>query len=152
MTFHRHLALTCGLLLTLTVFPVLAAIPQILNHQGRIAVNGADFQGQGQFKFALINDTGSTTYWSNDGTSSAGGEPTTAVSLPVVNGLYAVLLGDTALSNMTAVPGSVFDNADVRLRVWFNDGSTGWELMAPDQRLAPAPYALSARVPTSLPR
>ncbi len=128
-----------------------AAVPQLLNHQGRIAVNGTNFEGTGQFKFALVNSTGSTTYWSNDGTSTAGSQPTAAVSLPVVKGLYAVLLGDTALANMTTLPTTVFENADVRLRVWFNDGTNGFQHITPDQRLASAPFAMNAAQAESVP-
>jgi alpha-tubulin suppressor-like RCC1 family protein len=121
-----------------------AAVPQVLNHQGRLAVNGVNFEGSGQFKFALVNQTGNVTYWSNDGTGSSGAEPTAAVTLAVSKGLYAVLLGDVSVPNMTAVPTSVFENADVRLRVWFDDGSNGFQLMTPDQRLVASPYALTA--------
>jgi hypothetical protein len=121
-----------------------AAVPQVLNHQGRIAVDGINFDGAGQFKFALVDATGSTTFWSNDGTSNAGSQPTAAVSLSVVRGLYSVLLGDASLPNMTAVPAAVFANTNVRLRVWFNDGSHGFQLISPDQRLAASPYALAA--------
>ncbi len=122
----------------------LPAVPALLNHQGRVAVNGVNFEGSGRFKFALVNGTGSITYWSNDGTSTAGSEPAAAVTLPVSRGLYALLLGDTALANMSAVPVAVFDNPDVRLRVWFNDGVKGFQKITPDQRLAAAPYALLA--------
>ena len=56
-------------------------------------------------------------------------------------GLYSVLLGDTTLANAeAAIPASVWANADVRLRVWFNDGVNGFELLRPDQRLAPNGY------------
>jgi hypothetical protein len=41
---------------------------------------------------------------------------------------------------MTAIPASVWANADVRLRVWFNDGTNGSQLLTPDQRLAPTGY------------
>ena len=132
---------TACLALTLSA---IASVPQVLNHQGRIAVNGVNFEGDGQFKFALVNADGTESYWSNDATSHAGSEPTDAVTLAVSKGLYAVLLGDPALANMTAVTNSVFDDPDVRLRVWFDDGSNGFQLMTPDQRLAAAPYALVA--------
>src|ERR671926_470107 len=79
-----------------------AQVPQIVNYQGRVLVGSTNFNGTGSFKFALVNTNGSTTFWSNDGTSAAGGEPTAAVSLTVSNGLYSVLLGNTALTNMTA--------------------------------------------------
>ena len=121
-----------------------AQVPSLINYQGRVLVGAANFNGTGQFKFALVNGAGSTTYWSNDGTSSAGSEPTAAVSLSVANGLYSVLLGDTTLVNMTAVPTTVFTNADVRLRVWFNDGVNGSQLLTPDQRIGAVGYAMMA--------
>jgi len=64
-----------------------------------------------------------------------------------------VLLGDTSLTNltatppsvMTAIPGTVWANADVRLRVWFSDGTAnGFQLLTPDQRLTPNGYSLNA--------
>jgi hypothetical protein len=127
-----------------------ADVPQQLNHQGRVAVNGVNFDGNGQFKFALVNADGTVSYWSNDGTSSAGLEPTSPVTLPVTKGLYSVLFGNTTLANMTALPPSALDHDDVRLRIWFNDGSSrGSQLITPDQRLAAAPYALLSAKSTS---
>ncbi len=127
--------------------PALSAqVPPLLSYQGRVAVNGVNFNGSpnGQFKFALVDTAGTTTYWSNDGTGTSGSEPTTAVSLPVVQGLYSVLLGDTSLAHMTTIPNAVFSHADVRLRVWFNDGTHGSQLVTPDQRIASAGYAMVA--------
>ena len=117
-----------------------AQVPQLLNYQGRVAVGAVNFDGTGQFKFALVNAAGTTTFWSNDGTSTAGSEPAAAIARTVTKGLYAVLLGDIALANMTVIPASVWSNADVRLRVWFNDGTTGFQRLTPDQRLAPHGY------------
>lgn len=71
--------------------------------------------------------------WVNNGTLTA--DPVNAVSLPVVNGLYSLMLGDTALTNMAAIPPAVFAKQDVRLRVWFNS-----QQLTPDQRLAPNGY------------
>src|SRR5205823_3724786 len=99
-----------------------AQVPSLIHYQGRIAVNTTNFDGSGQFKFSLVNSNGTATFWSNDGSGAGGGQPTAAVSLTVTKGLYAVLLGDTTLANMTAVPAALFTNSDVRLRVWFNDG------------------------------
>jgi hypothetical protein len=107
-----------------------------------VAVGGVNFDGSGQFKFALVNGDGTTTFWSNDGTSTAGSQPAGAVTLTVSKGLYSVLLGDTALTNMTAILPSVFNNFDVRLRVWFNDGTNGSQQLAPDQRIAAVAYAM----------
>ena len=147
MTFKtRHLFLV-GLLAFSSALGVVesgAAVPQLLNHQGRIAVAGVNFNGSGQFKFALVDATGLITYWSNDGTNNANTEPTSPVTLAVTKGLYSVLLGDTALANMTALPTTALDHADVRLRVWFNDGSHDFQQISPDQRLAATPYAMVA--------
>ena len=119
-----------------------AQVPQMINYQGRVAVGdpAVNFNGTGEFKFALVNGDGSASYWSNDGTSTDGSEPTAAVSLTVTKGLYSVLLG----ANMTAIPNSVFANSDVRLRVWFNDGTNGSQLLTPDQRIAAVGYAMAA--------
>ncbi len=133
-----------AILTGVTILSVQAQVPQIINYQGRVVTGGTNFNGTGQFKFALVNTAGSTTFWSNDGTSSGGSQPTAAVSLGVSNGLYAVLLGNTNLANMTVVPVAVFTNADVRLRVWFNDGVTGSQLLSPDQRIAAVGYAMMA--------
>jgi hypothetical protein len=45
---------------------------------------------------------------------------------------------------MTAVPVTVFEHNDVRLRVWFNDGTIGFQHITPDQRIASAGYAITA--------
>ena len=142
----RHLFLV-SLLSFFSMLGVLksgAAVPQVLNHQGRIAVEGVNFNGNGQFKFALVNANGSISYWSNDGTSTAGAAPSSPVTLTVTKGLYSVLLGDTALANMTALPTSALNHGDVRLRIWFNDGTRGFQQISPDQRLASTPYAFQA--------
>jgi hypothetical protein len=120
--------------------PASAQVPNLINYQGRVAVGNTNFNGPGAFKFALVNTNGSVTYWSNDGSSSAGSQPAAAVALTVTSGLYSVLLGDATIANMTAVPASVFSNGDVRLRVWFNDGTNGFQQLNPDQRLAPGGY------------
>jgi len=208
--------------------PASAAVPQLINYQGRVAVGGVNFDGTGQFKFALVDggvdlseqatatavntsgfitsvnvDNGGAgyvvapavgfsggggagaaahavvssgvvtgivvdnpgsgyvsapaviidpppagslyiTYWSNDGTSTAGSEPADAVDLSVAKGLYSVLLGDATLANMSTVPSTVFTNENVHLRVWFDDGSNGSQLLTPDQRIAAVGYAMMA--------
>lgn len=154
MKQHKHHSCRIALLVFIGAFTfpsAEAALPQKLNHQGRIAVDGVNFDGNGQFRFALVNADGSTTYWSNDGTSIAGSQPTLYVTLPVTRGLYSVLLGDTSVANMADLPPSALDHEDVRLRIWFNDGSRGFQLIAPDQRLGAAPYALLAASVSSVP-
>ncbi len=129
-------------------FPGNAQVPAQIHFQGRVQVGAADFSGTGQFKFALVSADGAASYWSNDGSSVAGAAPSAAVSLPVAKGVYGLLLGDPALANMTPLPADAFAHADVRLRVWFNDGANGFQQLAPDQRIASVAYAqVAAAVP-----
>ena len=65
-----------------------AQVPATVAYQGRVAVQGTNFHGTGQFKFALVSADGATTYWSHDLTSMNGGAPVSAVSLPVTRGLF----------------------------------------------------------------
>jgi hypothetical protein len=120
-----------------------AQVPPIIAYQGRIAVGGTNFTGGGLFKFALVNSNGTASFWSHDGTSAAGSQPSGSLTLPTTNGLYAVLLGDTSLAGMLPVPPTVFTNSDVRLRIWFSNGS-GFQQLSPDQRIAAVGYALMA--------
>jgi len=99
------------------------------------------FTGAGLFKFALVNSNGTTTFWSNDGSSVAGSQPTQATTNPVTRGLFTVVLGDT---NMQPVGSTIFTNSDVRLRIWFNDGTNGFAMLAPDQRLTSSGYTMMA--------
>jgi hypothetical protein len=84
------------------------------------------------------------TYWSNDGTSTNGAEPTSDVSVNVANGLFTVVLGDTTIANMTAISASLFSQPNLQLRIWFNDGVNGSAALNPLQNLTPSPYAVFA--------
>ena len=139
--------LLAGLMAAINLAPLHAAVPLMTSYKGRVKVNGANFTGAGQFKFALIAQPGGASLWSNDGTSVGGAEPAAAVSLTVADGLFTVLLGDASLPNMLPLTADLFTaNSDVRLRVWFNDGVNGTVQLSPDTVLASAPYALSANV------
>jgi hypothetical protein len=89
-------------------------------------------------------NTSFTTFWSNDGTSSAGGEPSAAVSVAVNNGLFTVVLGGATVPNMMAISPLVFAQPGLQLRIWFNDGVNGFAALSPVQNLTPAPYAAYA--------
>ena len=92
-----------------------------------------------------------TTYWSNDGTSVNGSEPAAAVVVGVSNGLFTVVLGDTTLANMQAIPAAVFTTQpDLQLRIWFSDGVNGFAALSPVQNLTPAPYAVKANSASNL--
>ena len=127
-----------GAILT-AVLVASADVPEMISYQGRVAVNGTNFTGTGQFKFALV-DAGTNTLWSNDGTSVDGSEPSSAIPLEVSRGLYSVLLGD----GPKPIPAGVFGNETVLLRVWFDDGVHGSQRLTPDRRIAPVGYAMVA--------
>ena len=120
-----------------------AGAPTIVSYQGQIWDGATPFDGTGYFKFAILDSSGSTQYWSNDTLTNP---PTIYVSLPVVKGLFSVNLGDTSLTGMIqSLTTSVFNNPDTVLRVWFSpNGSAPWTQM-PDQKIAAVPYALQSQ-------
>ena len=120
-----------------------AGAPTIVSYQGNIWEGDIPYNGTGYFKFAILDSTGISWYWSNDGNHP----PTIYVTLPVVNGLFSINLGDTSSDGMnqplTAV---VFADPNTVLRVWFSpDGLDPWAQM-PDQVIAAVPYALQAEM------
>lgn len=132
---------TSGLLPAITA----AEVPHLLHFQGRVSVNGVPFQGTGHFKFALVNGAGTTSYWKNAADLAPNdGIPDSALTLTVDKGMYSVLLGESDALGIPPIPATAFTNADVRLRVWFDDGVHGFELLSPDQRLGAVGYALVA--------
>ena len=91
-----------------------------------------------------------TNYWSNDGTSAGGSEPSSSVMVPVNNGLFMVTLGDTTLVNMAAIPTSLFAQPNLQLRIWFNDGVNGFAALDPAQNLTTTPYAAMSQTASNL--
>ena len=122
----------------------LHAAPEILSYSGKMSVSGQPYNGTAELKIALVNRSGTFSYWTNDGNFTTPQEPAQAVSVNVANGIYTVRLGDSTISNMQALPGSVFkDHNDAHLRIWIRLGSTGnFDLLSPDQTISSAPYSL----------
>ncbi len=130
--------------------------PAVLNYQGIVLVGDEPFDGPtGYFKFAIVDadeGPGTTNYWANDGTAS--GEPTAAIALPVRDGLFNVLLGDTDLSGMSEpIEASVFATGPAYLRVWFSPNNIPgtYESLEPNQRIASVAYALRAEYAENAP-
>lgn len=106
------------------------------NYEGRVTVDGMPYTGPGYFKFAIVNGDGSITYWSNDGTSTAGSEPAAAVVTDVTDSVFNVIIGDASQANMQPLEASIFNGYEqVFLRVWFSDASIGFEHLPPDRRI-----------------
>ena len=144
---RSSLLLTYSLLVGLLCFSVnpLQAVPNLIHFQGSVKVLDSEISGVGQFKFAIVNAAGDTTYWSNDGSSTSGSEPTLSVGLTVSNGKFQVQLGDISITNMTAISSAVFENqSETFLRIWFDDGTTGIQQLTPDRQIPTASYTKSA--------
>lgn len=135
--------MACAVLLTLIfISGSVNAVPGMINYQGMLNVQGTPFSGSGDFYFAIVNSEGTTQYWSNDGNNP----PTTAVTLTVANGLYEVILGDTSLTGMTqTVSSSVFSSDDLKLRIWFDDGTNGLQLLTPDQTIVSVGFSMKTQ-------
>jgi hypothetical protein len=71
-------------------------------YQGWVTADGTNFTGTGQFKFALVSP-GMNTNQTATATAQVGHG---AVSMPVHAGLFAVALGNTALTNKSPLPSS----------------------------------------------
>ncbi len=122
---------------------IMADVPEVIDYHGMVKVDGIPFNGSGYFKFAIVDSAGTTSYWSNDGTSVTGSEPENAVSVSVSNGIFDIRLGDTTITNMRyPVPADIFiDYNDTYLRIWFNDGVNGFQHLTPDKQIVSVPYA-----------
>ncbi|MFN2220201.1 MAG: pectinesterase family protein, partial [Anaerolineae bacterium] len=127
--------------------PLAGGAPTVVAYQGEVRTGGSPYTGDGYFKFAVVNAAGTTSYWSNDGTSSGGGAPSASVQLAVSEGLFSALLGDTSVAGMTQpLTAEVFSQPDRYLRVWFSTSGGGpFDLLAPDTPIAAVPYALQAQ-------
>ncbi len=142
-----------GVFLLLLSFLVVGAnayaadVPMMMNYQGSVTdASSVPVEGNGFFKFAMVNADGDTAYWTNDGSTVDGTEPTASITIPVSSGRFAVKLGDTSLTNMNALSASVFDNTDVYLRVWFSVEGTVFEQFTTDMQIVSTGFALKAQV------
>jgi len=108
------------------LIPSLAmAIPQLVNYQGRLTDNlGNPVTGSKSIVFSLYTvSTGGSNVWTETQTVSA------------TNGIFNVLFG-----SVTALPGSVFDNAELYLGIKVEADAE----MTPRQRIASVGYAYKA--------
>lgn len=145
-TVLRRLVLACTLAFSTNS---LGEAPKVINHQGFITVgeSNAPMSGPGAFKFGIL-DSGGNYLWTNDGSKvgeAATEAPSNAVSLEVKNGLYSLGLGDSELENMTPIsPEVITGSGELKLRIYFDDGTNGEQQLSPDRPLSSVPYAYHA--------
>ncbi len=112
------------------------AVPEMINYQGQVQVNGEPFTGTGYFRFAII-DSQETLIWSNDGNMP----PETDIPVSVTDSLYHITLGN----GMEAIPATVFNTMEpLFLRIWFSDGTLPIEQLTPDQRLSSVGFSMTS--------
>ena len=128
--------------LAILLLPAIAsAQATVVSFQGELTSQGVPYEGPAAFKFAIICDTAGVV-WSNDNSSGTGSEPSGAVYVDVVGGVFSVLLGDPALG-MVPLPIDNLSLCNVPfLRIWVDTGSGSEQL--PDQLLASSAFALHA--------
>jgi len=106
----------------------------MFNYQGRVKIEGQNYNGQGQFKFAILSPDMKSTLWSNDASSADGSQPTTGIPLSVSDGVFNLIMGSE--TQMEPINATIFQNREpLKLRTWFNDGVHGFEQLQPDYNL-----------------
>ena len=105
-------------------------------YAGKIALNGANFNGTAQFIFELRDSEG-TVHWRNGAKANA------SISVPVDRGHYVVLLGG---QGMNPLSGKLFlEQPELYLQVRFYSAETQeWLHMLPDHGITSVPHALAA--------
>lgn len=140
MRYFKYLILILTIQFLITQ-PILGAVPQLINYQGAVTVNGEPFGSAasqtGYFWFGIAGSDG-IIQWSSDGNST----PVEFESIWVTNGQYHVILGDPDI--MPPFSAGLFTQDELYLRIWFNDGTTGPQQLAPDKRLTSQAYALNS--------
>ncbi|MBT7925161.1 MAG: hypothetical protein HN627_12985, partial [Opitutae bacterium] len=107
-------------------------------YSGKVAINGANFQGDAQFTFAL-RDANGTIHWRN------GADANASLTLNVDRGLYITLLGGNTMNDFP--PNLFLERPQLFLVVHFYRPDTQkWLHLQPDQHITSAPHALAAEV------
>ncbi len=117
-------------------------INKSINYQGKLMYATGTLVNDGNFsiKFTLYDSaSGGTQLWSASTTNGLPSGTPASVSVSVVNGLFSVLLGDSALGHV-AIPEEIFNNDNVYLGITIGADSE----MVPRKRLSAVPYAFNA--------
>jgi len=107
-----------------------------ISYQGELIRDGNRFEGVAPMKFVLCKND--ARVWSSDPNAVGCGQPGSAISVSVADGIFSVYLGGPGMPPIVGA-GSA-DLAGAVLRVWVDTGS-GFEAL-PDQLLASAPTSL----------
>jgi microcystin-dependent protein len=109
-----------------------SSVPQIITFQGRLMSNGSAVTGTKNMRFAIVDNSGNVKWQSH---------ASNTVAVTVNNGIYTVKLGDTSITNMSALAlGQLDQQITLNVRVWVEG-----EQLSPDIYLSAVPYALLAK-------
>ena len=125
------------------------AVPLRISFQGQVLKDGIPFEGLGSFKFSFINNN-SQVVWRNDGVANDG-EPSESIQTNVSRGVFSVVLGDDSIANMAPLNASIFNQDNIKVRVWFNGGGQDFDLLSPDTIVNSVGYAIKAKSVDELP-
>lgn len=139
---RRILPLVCLLLVTAVAA---SGVPLMVPYSARVAIDGEYRTGPALAKFALVNATGTESYWSNDGSSVDGSEPALPVEVSLDRGRFTLSLGDPSRAGMTALPATALAHDELYLAVWFSGDVVSFERLEPDSRILPVFTALRAQ-------
>jgi hypothetical protein len=133
------LTISC-LVITMAALTAGAALPTMITFQGKIVdkATGDPYPaGSYQFKFAITNQSGSSVYWTNDGSVTI--PPASSVTVNVKEGgLYSVKLGQSPFP----LTSNVFcEHETTYLHIWFDDGSHGMQELTPAEQILPVAYS-----------
>ena len=128
------------------------AVPAVISVKGKVASASGLLNGQGYFKFALVDQAGTTIIWRNDGTTNLPIPPgddgeapdQTAVEAQIDKGLFSINLGDESIQNMSSLDASNFSQDYIYLRIWFSETGGPFVRLNPDQRLVATAFAVMA--------
>ena len=140
------MVILCLFMLSTMLVRAQPMIPHTVSYQGRVTVEGQLFHGIAYAKFAIVDVFGATT-WSNDGSSVNGSEPTTAVPVEVRNGVFSMLLGESApllTQGMEPLGRDAFPDGECTLLVWFSTDGVTFSPLGPPRPIAAVPYAYVA--------
>ena len=133
------------LLLSFIVFTALSSRAQdpLLPLRLELEDSVADANSTVYVKFLIHDGDESHVLWTNS-TLTPDLDPLYGTPIALLGHTLYVLLGNTSLSNMEALPKDLFAEGSLRkLRIWVSKGEyANYKLLTPDLDLVPAPYAL----------
>jgi hypothetical protein len=142
-TFHRR---SFAFAIIAAIGPVISALAADvkLGFQGRLQVAGTNFTGQASFKFALVPSRGGAPVWTSSADANSDGEPDASINLTLNRGVFALALGDTAVTGMAPIPEANVADPELVVRMWFRTGSNPFARLLPDQPLSTVGRAVRA--------